>query len=57
MERVDNPMVIDEIALPFELIFDECVMCGDDLEDDDTYDDGFGCYCSNCLLDKYRIVD
>jgi hypothetical protein len=57
MQHIENPMIITDIAVPFELhVVHECCWCGCEMEDEtDVYDDGCDVYCADCLLDKYRL--
>lgn len=59
---MDNPMVrTDVVSFAPRINWDElddecgCVECGDELDPEETYDDGDGNICKHCLLDKYLV--
>lgn len=59
---MENPMIVTDInpfcRVEFELHeVHQCSTCNTDIEDEDeVFDDGDGMYCSDCLLDKYRLT-
>lgn len=58
MERLENPMVVDEITTLFELHeVHECNWCGNEMQDEnEVYSDHEETLCRECLLDKYRLA-
>lgn len=62
MQHIENPMIVTDINMFGRFEFElhevyQCSTCNCDIEDEDeAFDDGDGTYCSDCLLDKYRLT-